>query len=44
LEVAGKIGSTAENLKDGVEGETYEYKSMYPPFVKQAEAEETRPP
>ena len=39
FEVAGKIGSTAENLKDGVEGETYEYKEMYPPFVKQAEAE-----
>ena len=39
FEGAGKIGSTAENLKDGVEGETYEYKEMYPPFVKQAEAE-----
>ena len=39
FEAAGKIGSTAENLKDGVEGETYEYKEMYPPFVKQAEAE-----
>ncbi len=39
FEVAGKIGSTADNLKDGVAGETYEYKSMYPPFVKEAEAE-----
>lgn len=37
FEVAGKIGSTAENLKDGVAGETYEYKEMYPPFVEQAE-------
>ncbi len=39
FEVAGKIGSTAENLKDGVTGETYEYKEMYPDFVKEAEAE-----
>lgn len=39
FEVAGKIGSTAENLKDGVAGETYEYKEMYPPFVEQAEKE-----
>ncbi|MDD2189699.1 MAG: ferritin family protein [Eubacteriales bacterium] len=39
FEVAGKIGSTADNLKDGVKGETYEYKKMYPDFVKQAEAE-----
>jgi Fe-S-cluster-containing hydrogenase component 2 len=30
FEVAGKIGSTADNLKDGVAGETYEYKEMYP--------------
>jgi rubrerythrin len=38
LEVAGKIGSTEENLKDAVAGETYEYKDMYPDFVKEAEA------
>jgi len=38
LEVAGKIGSTVENLKDAVAGETYEYKDMYPDFVKEAEA------
>jgi rubrerythrin/Fe-S-cluster-containing hydrogenase component 2 len=38
LEVAGKIGSTADNLKDGIAGETYEYKEMYPEFVKEAEA------
>ena len=38
FEVAGKIGSTEENLKDGIAGETYEYKEMYPPFVKEAEA------
>ena len=39
FEVTGKIGSTADNLKDGVKGETYEYKEMYPDFVKEAEAE-----
>ena len=39
FEVAGKIHSTAENLKDAVAGETHEYKEMYPDFVKQAEAE-----
>jgi rubrerythrin len=39
FEVAGKIHSTAENLEDAVAGETYEYRDMYPDFVKQAEAE-----
>ncbi len=39
FEVAGKVGSTLENLKSGVDGETHEYKEMYPPFVEQAEAE-----
>lgn len=39
LEVAGKILSTAENLKDAISGETYEYESMYPEFLKAAEDE-----
>ena len=39
FEVAGKIGSTADNLKDAVAGETHEYKEMYPDFLKDAEAE-----
>jgi len=39
FEVAGKIGTTADNLKDAVAGETYEYKDMYPDFVKIAEEE-----
>jgi rubrerythrin/NAD-dependent dihydropyrimidine dehydrogenase PreA subunit len=39
FEVAGKIASTTENLKDAVAGETHEYKDMYPDFVKLAEAE-----
>jgi len=39
LEVAGKILSTAENLQDAVNGETYEFESMYPEFLKAAEEE-----
>ncbi|KAF1085533.1 Rubrerythrin-2 [Sporotomaculum syntrophicum] len=39
FEVAGKISSTVDNLKDAVAGETHEYKDMYPDFVKEAEAE-----
>jgi len=33
------IGSTAENLRAAIAGETYEYTSMYPPMLAQAEAE-----
>ena len=33
------IGSTAENLKDAVAGETHEFKSMYPPMIEAAVAE-----
>src|SRR5512136_1845199 len=33
------IGSTAENLGGAIAGETYEYTQMYPPMLKQAEAE-----
>jgi len=39
FEVAKKIKSTDENLEDAVNGETYEYKDMYPDFLKEAEAE-----
>ena len=38
FEVAGKVGGTADNLKDAVAGETHEYKEMYPDFVTEAEA------
>jgi rubrerythrin len=31
------IGSTAENLQDAIEDETYETEVMYPPMLKQAE-------
>ncbi len=39
FEVAGKVGSTSDNLADAVAGETHEYKEMYPDFVKLAEEE-----
>ncbi len=33
------IGSTADNLKEAIGGETYEFESMYPPMIEAAEAE-----
>ena len=33
------IKSTAENLKEAISGETYEFKSMYPEMIKAAESE-----
>ena len=39
FEVAGKIGSTTENLKDAVEGETFEFEEMYPGFIETAKEE-----
>jgi rubrerythrin len=35
----GGIGTTLENLKSAVSGETYEFTEMYPPMVEQALAE-----
>ena len=39
LEVAGKVNSTLENLSEAVEGENYEFTTMYPEFIKAAEEE-----
>jgi rubrerythrin len=39
LKAMGGIKSTAENLKAAIAGETYEFDEMYPPFIKEAEAE-----
>ncbi len=33
------VGSTAANLEAAIAGETYEFTQMYPPMLKQAEAE-----
>ncbi len=38
LKAMGGIGSTRDNLKEGIKGETEEYASMYPPMLAQAEA------
>ncbi len=39
LKALDGIGSTADNLKAAIAGETYEYQSMYPPMLEQAQAE-----
>jgi rubrerythrin len=39
LRTLGKIRSTAENLKEAIEGETYEFKKMYPAMIEVAVAE-----
>jgi len=39
FEVAGKVKSTQENLLDAVQGETHEFKDMYPDFVKISQEE-----
>lgn len=41
-ELAGKVGSTLENLQDGIKGETYENEVMYPDFIKDAEEEDNK--
>jgi rubrerythrin len=39
LRVYGGIKSTAENLKAAIDGETHEFKSMYPEMIEAAEKE-----
>ena len=39
LKALDGIGSTADNLAAAIAGETYEFESMYPPMLAQAEAE-----
>jgi rubrerythrin len=33
------VGATAQNLQAAIDGETYEYTKMYPPMLRQAEAD-----
>ncbi len=42
LQNMGGVGTTVENLKAAVAGETYEYTEMYPPMVDQAGTEKHR--
>jgi rubrerythrin len=39
LRVLGGIKSTADNLKEAISGETYEFKSMYPAMIEHARQE-----
>jgi rubrerythrin len=39
LKVLSSVGTTAQNLEGGLEGETHEFTTMYPAFIKTAEAE-----
>ncbi len=39
LRSAKKVGGTAENLQDAINGETHEYTNMYPAMIKDAETE-----
>ena len=39
LRALNGVGTTAENLKEAIGGETYEFESMYPPMIKAAEEE-----
>jgi rubrerythrin len=39
LDAMSGVGSTAENLRAAVAGETYEYTEMYPPMLELAQSE-----
>jgi len=43
LRVLGGVKGTADNLEDAIEGEGFEFKEMYPKFLKEAEAEGNNP-
>jgi rubrerythrin len=42
LKAMGGVGSTAENLQAAIDGETYEYTTMYPPMLEKAEGDDHR--
>lgn len=42
LRAMGGIGSTAENIQTAIAGEHYEVVTMYPEFMKDAQAEENK--
>ena len=39
LRVMGGVGDTLENLKEAIEGETYEFNQMYPEMIEAAKKE-----
>ncbi|MHC1755652.1 MAG: rubrerythrin family protein [Methanosarcina sp.] len=42
LQRMGGIGTTMDNLKDAIDGETYEFTKMYPEFIEEAKKEEDK--
>jgi rubrerythrin len=42
LEALDGVGTTVDNLRAAMAGETYEYTEMYPPMVEQATADNAR--
>ncbi len=40
IDIHVRVGSTEENLKSAIAGETYEFESMYPSFIDAAQAED----
>ena len=42
LRTFGGINSTADNLQEAINGETFEFTSMYPEMIKTAEAEDEK--
>jgi len=42
LRTLGRVGTTAENLQDGIDGENYEVDEMYPAFVAVAELQQEK--
>jgi rubrerythrin len=39
LQRMGGVGTTMDNLKDAINGETYEFMTMYPEFIEEAKKE-----
>ena len=42
LQRMGGIGTTMDNLKDAISGETYEFTKMYPEFIEAAKKEDDK--
>ena len=42
LRIAGKIGMTVSNLDEAINGETYEFRQMYPEFIAVAQKEKNK--
>jgi rubrerythrin len=42
LRIAGKIGMTIANLDEAINGETYEFRQMYPEFISVAQREKNK--